>query len=559
MRKNLYFLMVVAAMASVSCLKEDFNAEQQPQIPADAVTINAVAENDATLKSSLSDGKVLWHNGDAVSVWNGSAACKFVTADPDGTESAMFVASSSDYQQSDSYLALYPHSADALFADGKVNTAVPAVQEAFAGGFAKGVNVAVASGSGESLLFRNVCGYVKFTVPAGMTDLTKVEFAANSPQEYLAANVSVTIADEPSAEVLSEGSTSVSLEGAFEAGASYYIAVLPQTLSKGFTITMTRGEETSTMTTDKPFTISRSKAKPVGELYDGVWQVRLEGSAVPEGQALKLSQTLENENLFACLETLKTGKLNLKVLYENVYIATEGGAYTDGGETAYTTADEACDFDIAAEGLYRIVLNKQTGKLIIYSPETNPKNASVTYNNTVAQLNPYTQEVTSLWMYGTFNGSVQDGKDCPMERANCQFECKYRLIQSLANPYLFVYYNEGKALPRYEKVFQSWDNVKYKGGVNFYVSNIQNNVYAYGSTAEAKRNTKTGAVECSLGESSTVVAGQSDNRYALFLIPEGANYVEVDVQNLTVLFDKRNTNEQTSDSSNSADGSSPGL
>ena len=558
MRKNLYFLMAVVAMASVSCIKEDINTDKH-LTPSDAVTINAVAENDATLKSSLSDGKVLWHNGDAVSVWNGSAACEFVTADPDGTESAMFVASSSDYQQSDSYLALYPHSADALFADGKVNTVVPAVQEAFAGGFAKGVNVAVASGSGESLLFRNVCGYVKFTVPAGMTDLTKVEFAANSPQEYLAANVSVTIADEPSAEVLSEGSASVSLEGAFEAGASYYIAVLPQTLSKGFTITMTRGEETSTMTTDKPFTISRSKAKPVGELYDGVWQVRLEGSAVPEGQALKLSQTLENENLFACLETLKTGKLNLKVLYENVYIATEGGAYTDGGETAYTTADEACDFDIAAEGLYRIVLNKQTGKLIIYSPETNPKNASVTYNNTVDKLNPYTQEVTSLWMYGTFNGSVQDGKDCPMERANCQFECKYRLIQSLANPYLFVYYNEGKALPRYEKVFQSWDNVKYKGGVNFYVSNIQNNVYAYGSTAEAKRNSKTGAVECSLGESSKAVAGQSDNRYALFLIPEGANYVEVDVQNLTVLFDKRNTNEQTSDSSNSADGSSPGL
>lgn len=86
-----------------------------------------------------------------------------------------------------------------------------------------------------------------------------------------------------------------------------------------------------------------------------------------------------------------------------------------------------------------------------------------------------------------------------------------------------------------------------------------NNVYAYGSTADAKRNSKTGAVECTLGEKSTAVAGQSDNRYALFLIPEGANYVEVDIQNLTVLFDKRNTNEQTSDNSNSADDSSPRL
>jgi hypothetical protein len=304
-------------------------------------------------------------------------------------------------------------------------------------------------------------------------------------------------------------------------------------------MTLTRGEETTEMSTTKPFTVTRSKAKPVGELYDGTWQIRLEGTAVPEGQTMKLTQTLENENLFACLETLNTGKLNLKVLYENVYVTTTGGAYNDGSETEFTTAAVACDFDIPSAGLYRIVLNKATGKLIIYSPATNPQNKTVSYNNTVQSINPYTQEVTSLWMYGTFNGSVQDGKNCPLGQVSCQFDCKYRLTQSLANPYLFVYYNADKELPRLEKVFQSWDNVKYVGGVNFYVSNIQNNVWAYGSTADAKRNQKTGAVECVLAQQYDAVAGQSDNRYALFLIPDGANYVEVDIQNLKVLFDKR--------------------
>lgn len=61
----------------------------------------------------------------------------------------------------------------------------------------------------------------------------------------------------------------------------------------------------------------------------------------------------------------------------------------------------------------------------------------------------------------------------------------------------------------------------------------------YGSTAEAKRNAKTGSVECTLGVKAEAVAGQSDNRYAVFLIPEGANYCEVDIDNLTVLFEKR--------------------
>lgn len=536
MKKNLYFLMTVAAMASVSCVNDENGMDQTP---SEAVTITATAENDADSKTSLSSGKVLWHNADAVTVWNGTQAGEFTTADPDGSESVLFVASSLEYAAADEYLAVYPHSAAAVFADGKVTAQVKAVQDAYADGFAKGVNVAVAAGTGENLTFRNVCGYVKFTVPAGMTDLTKVEFKANSG-EILAGNVNVTIADGPSAEVVSDGVSAVSLEGSFEAGKSYYIAVLPKTLQGGFTMTLTRGEETTEMSTTKPFTVTRSKAIPVGELYDGTWQVRLEGTAVPEGQTMKLTQTLENENLFACLETLNAGTLNLKVLYENVYVTTAGGTYTDGAETEFTTAAEACNFDILSAGLYRIVLNKATGKLIIYSPATNPKNTVVTYSYTVPKpAVEYTQEVTSLWMYGTFNGLVQDKSNCPLGQTSCQFDCKYRLTQSLANPYLFVYYNAEKDLPRLEKVFQTWDNVKYKGGVNFYVSNIQNNVWAYGSNAEAERQKKTGAVECILSEQCGAVAGQSHNRYALFLIPEGANYVEVDIQNLKVLFDRR--------------------
>lgn len=362
MRKNLYFLMAVAAMASVSCLKEDFNAEQQPQIPADAVTITAVAENDPALKTSLSAGKVLWHNNDAVSVWNGSAAGEFVTADPDGSESVMFVASSLEYQQADSYLALYPHSSEAVFADGKVSATVPATQEAYAGGFAKGVNVAVASGNGESLLFRNVCGYVKFTVPAGMTDLTKVEFVANDPQESLAGNVNVTIADEPSATVTSEGSASVSLEGTFEAGASYYIAVLPQTLSKGFTITMTRGQKTSTMTTDKPFTISRSKAKPVGELYDGTWQVRLEGSAVPEGY---VDMQTYSTGFCSYRGQLAEGKLSVRVLYENLNV----NLADDGSYDVNPVSEGVSQIDIPAAGYYHILMNTNDATYKIYTQD----------------------------------------------------------------------------------------------------------------------------------------------------------------------------------------------
>lgn len=39
------------------------------------------------------------------------------------------------------------------------------------------------------------------------------------------------------------------------------------------------------------------------------------------------------------------------------------------------------------------------------------------------------------------------------------------------------------------------------------------------------------------GKVEKAVTGQADNRYAYFLIPEGCNYVVVDIENNTVLFD----------------------
>ena len=39
------------------------------------------------------------------------------------------------------------------------------------------------------------------------------------------------------------------------------------------------------------------------------------------------------------------------------------------------------------------------------------------------------------------------------------------------------------------------------------------------------------------GKIEGAVTGQGNNRYAYFLIPEGCNYVVVDLENNTVLFD----------------------
>ena len=86
------------------------------------------------------------------------------------------------------------------------------------------------------------------------------------------------------------------------------------------------------------------------------------------------------------------------------------------------------------------------------------------------------------------------------------------LTPSLANPRVFIYYKNGEALPR--------------GGnatVKFMVSNILNNVYAYGASTTRDKHVKT-----ELGvKVNEVYGGQGNNRYSRWIIPEGTNYIEV--------------------------------
>ena len=160
------------------------------------------------------------------------------------------------------------------------------------------------------------------------------------------------------------------------------------------------------------------------------------------------------------------------------------------------------------------------------------KNTVVSYNNTVDGINPYEQEVTELWMYGGFN-SYSTGTDCFVG-----LDPEYTLKQSLADPNVFVYY--GDVLPRLGGSDANNKGTYKTGFINFKVSNIHNNVYCYGSTADAKRNEFSGYIEnINHGESLDLVAGQGHNRYAYFIIPLNVNYIEINIKELTVVFDNR--------------------
>ena len=283
------------------------------------------------------------------------------------------------------------------------------------------------------------------------------------------------------------------------------------------------------------FTTQTVTVIPTSQIFE-VDSLFLAGSAI--AAETKIEPTLENPEVYAWRGELAAGKLYIPVSFneaKNLSIVPAGDSHeiADGTAVAFgqalTTQTGAKYWEIATAGIYRIVVDTDAKTIKIYSPATDPKNKQVSFNNTVDKINPYTMEVTELWMWGGFNAADKDSD------LKAGFQRKYTLKQSLANPAVFVY--KGDALPRESGNYNSKNSVtgatSGAAWLTFLVTSLENNVYAFGSTADAKRNDHTGTVEPALGETVDGIGGQGDHRYSYFVIPEGANFVIVDLSEMS--------------------------
>jgi len=293
------------------------------------------------------------------------------------------------------------------------------------------------------------------------------------------------------------------------------------------------------------FTTKTVAVVPVSSIIE-IDKIYLAGTAAP-AEETEVTKCLEKDGLYAFRGELKAGTLWFPIEFEQartVAIVSKS-EFADGTAVPFsqtaTSGAAAKAWNIPADGTYRVVIDTEAKTVTIYSAATDLKNISVSYNNTEEKINPYTQEVTMLWMWG---GGLGWDNDPGMKTG---FQSKYTLKQSLADPAVFVYL--GDAIPRKTNVDANNQTGENKGKaitghIQFFVSNIQNNVWAYGSSAAAKRNQYSGYVNCELGKTYDSVGGQSDNRYAYHIVPEGANCVIVTIDRndntkATVKFEQR--------------------
>ena len=548
MKRIISIAAAAALIFAYGCSEEPLDRSQEGQdreeVSAEGFSIKAgiAAPSDSRTSFDAATGKVEWSEGDALGIHikGGETDAMYKFVKNDGADTFSTDEFTPDPETEYTYYAVYPYpesgasdltaqvsivsgTYDSSDPDGHIDTPLWGKSEAVAGTETPEITLSHLASVIE----------VNFVNNTG-SDLTVSEVSLEAAGDA-ALSGTFTLDLETGRLTPAEASASASLTVNASAGASsaYYIACVPY--SGDLTVNVAAGGTYSESKSGVNFVAGKFYNTTVTaagepELPESVESLSISGAAAG-GTPITVEKTLEDETLYAWKGELQAGEFKINVNDTDAFLSVADANF-EGTPSGYSIAFDGGSYTVPAAGSYRIIVDTEAATVEVRDEEHDLKNKSVSYNNTVDNVNPYTQEVTVLWMWGGFNSfSTESGM-------KTGFDSDYTLTQSMADPCLFVYH--GEVLPRLSAVDANNNNKRKTGFIKFLVSNIENNVYAYGSTADAKRKDHSGYLEnIVLGETQTLVEGQGDNRYAYFIIPENVNYVEVDIENLTVIFDNR--------------------
>ena len=212
------------------------------------------------------ESAIWWTPGDEICIWFGSSGegNRFISQETESTNKARFTGTINsatgvnDDGEPNYFLAVYPYVA-AISCDGtSVVAELSSHQVAKPGSFAPNTNITLAKSTGLALSFYNVCSGIRFSVTR--EGVRSVTFTGNN-NEDIAGTFSVSMGSDgkPTAPTVIDGKKYVTLsapEGeTLEVGPMYYIEILPQTLTNGFTMTFDTGtmEGSRSVTVSAPF------------------------------------------------------------------------------------------------------------------------------------------------------------------------------------------------------------------------------------------------------------------------------------------------------------------
>lgn len=262
-------LAILAGLAGCTKANVDTPAKD-PYDKSLHVTLTASQENTSTKAEVNPDNsKVInWTKGDAISVIDGAGKnIEFTLTEGEGRNSGKFKGEVT--KTAESYIALYPYQKDMAASNGCLSGVVlKNGQKAVAGSFdpEAALMTSVTETGSTELSFKNIVGFVKVTPTVSCARITLV---SNNPEDALAGTADITMTNGlPEATVSKDGaSSSVSIIGDIEANKSYYIAIFPKTMEKGFRLIFTTADGQDTHKgTSKALEIKRNCVTNLGNV-----------------------------------------------------------------------------------------------------------------------------------------------------------------------------------------------------------------------------------------------------------------------------------------------------
>ena len=250
-------------MIAASCLK-DASFESGKQNLSEPLTISTETQT----KTSLNGSEVHWSSDDVVAIFdNSNTKNRFQAVSTNGNNAEF---SGEVTSGTTMIYAVYPYDL-ANSANGSIlNVTIPVEQTSKDGSFAEEHNISVAKAvktpgveAVEGITFKNVCALLKFTVPAYLTDVTKVTLSSNS---VIAGDMVIDYSEEnPTCTMSAEGSKSISMTGSYVAGSTFWFVLAPVTLD-GLSVNVETSKGTYSMSSDNQFEMTAGNYRNLGTL-----------------------------------------------------------------------------------------------------------------------------------------------------------------------------------------------------------------------------------------------------------------------------------------------------
>lgn len=258
MKKAFYWTVALLSVI-YSCTQKEMEivTPEEPETELIQLTIKAsIGETDGTKTAIQSDGtSIYWTQGDAINLFYGElSAGQFTSSITTPSQSTDFsgtlsvaTGTTEAGMTARRFWGVYPYNA-ANSCDGSgVTLTIPSAQKGVPGTFTDKLNPTVATSPGLDLTFYNVGSWFIFSVT--QENVVSATLRGNN-NEDIAGTIRVTMDSNsrPVATVQS-GAKSITITPqagvSFEVGELYYIVLIPQTLSGGYTLTLTKADGSS--------------------------------------------------------------------------------------------------------------------------------------------------------------------------------------------------------------------------------------------------------------------------------------------------------------------------